>query len=145
MSKYKPKYYAVHKGRKKGVFTTWGECFAQVNGYNRPVYKKFNTQHEAEYFAKNGIEKEIVKMTKFVEFCPGTQPVGEKIHVYTDGSCYGNGAKESYGGIGIFFGQNDPRNIGAPYMDNPTNNRAESAAIVKVVATVTVPAAVKRP
>ena len=57
----------------------------------------------------------------------------KKIHVYTDGSCYGNGAKESYGGIGIFFGQNDPRNIGAPYMDNPTNNRAELAAIVKTL------------
>ena len=72
-------------------------------------------------------------MTKFVEFCPGSQPVGEKIHVYTDGSCYGNGAKESYGGIGIFFGQNDPRNVATPYMDKPTNNRAELAAIVKTL------------
>ena len=133
MPKTKIQYYGVHKGRKTGVFPTWGECFAQVNGFNKPVYKKFNTHNEADYFAENGIEKELVKMTKFVEFCPGTEPVGEKIHVYTDGSCYGNGAKESYGGIGIFFGQNDPRNVGAPYMDKPTNNRAELAAIVKTL------------
>lgn len=133
MPKTKIQYYAVHRGRKTGVYSTWGECFNQINGFSKPSYKKFDTHSEALYFAENGIEREIIKMTKFVEFCPGTEPIGETIHVYTDGSCYGNGSKDAYGGIGIFFGQNDPRNVGEPYMDNPTNNRAELAAIVKTL------------
>ena len=35
------KYYAVKKGRKTGIFTTWDDCKAQVNGYKGAVYKSF--------------------------------------------------------------------------------------------------------
>jgi len=33
------------------------------------------------------------------------------MHIFTDGSCINNGKKNSKGGIGVFFGDNDPRNI----------------------------------
>lgn len=44
------KYYAVKKGRKTGIYTTWDDCRAQVEGYYGAVYKKFNTEKEAENY-----------------------------------------------------------------------------------------------
>lgn len=43
-------YYAVSKGRKMGVFNSWTECKAQVDGFSGAIYKKFNTRKEAEAF-----------------------------------------------------------------------------------------------
>jgi len=57
---------------------------------------------------------------------------------YTDGSCYGNGKRDSIGGIGVYFGDDDPRNVSEPLHSTPsqpvTNNRAELMAIVHAVA-----------
>ena len=44
------KYYAVAKGRKTGVYTTWGECETQVKGFSGAVYKSFATETEAKRF-----------------------------------------------------------------------------------------------
>jgi len=42
------KYYVVWKGRQTGIFTTWDECAAQVNGYVGAEYKAFASREEAE-------------------------------------------------------------------------------------------------
>ena len=47
------KYYAVKVGRKPGIYRTWDECKAMVNGYSGPVYKSFKTLSEAEDFMGN--------------------------------------------------------------------------------------------
>ena len=44
------KYYAVAKGRKTGIYTTWGDCQKQVNGYSGAVFKSFETEGEAKRF-----------------------------------------------------------------------------------------------
>ena len=49
MSK-KNNFYAVKKGRKTGIFTTWKECQAQVAGFSGPVFRGFVTREEAEAF-----------------------------------------------------------------------------------------------
>lgn len=54
------------------------------------------------------------------------------LYVYTDGSCYGNGKKISFGGAGIYFGPNDERNTSLP-ISNSTNNIAELCAINKAL------------
>ena len=41
------KYYAVAKGRKIGVFTTWEETKGYVDGYSEAKYKSFPTELEA--------------------------------------------------------------------------------------------------
>lgn len=41
------KYYAVKNGRKSGIYTTWEQCKAQVEGFSGAVYKSFSTQQEA--------------------------------------------------------------------------------------------------
>lgn len=45
--------------------------------------------------------------------------------VYTDGSCKRNGKADSVAGIGVFFGEDDPRNVSERIAGNQTNQRAE--------------------
>lgn len=42
------KYYAVRKGRTRGLFATWEECRACVEGYPDAEYKSFRERREAE-------------------------------------------------------------------------------------------------
>lgn len=44
------KYYGVKKGRRPGVYTSWAECSEQINKYSGAVFKKFDTQKEANEF-----------------------------------------------------------------------------------------------
>jgi ribonuclease HI len=44
----KQKYYAVWKGRRTGVFSTWEACSAQVSGYPGAEYKSFDSLSAAE-------------------------------------------------------------------------------------------------
>ena len=44
------KFYAVKKGKKTGIFSTWDECKEQVTGFKGAVYKSFKTLSEAEAF-----------------------------------------------------------------------------------------------
>jgi len=41
------KYYAVKEGRKIGIFTSWDECKAQVDGYSGAKYKSFSSKEDA--------------------------------------------------------------------------------------------------
>ena len=47
-------YYVVHKGRKPGIYNNWNECKKQVDGFEDPVFKKFDNQKEAQLFLENG-------------------------------------------------------------------------------------------
>lgn len=48
------KFYAVRKGRKVGIYSTWKECEAQVKGFPKAEYKSFDQLLEAEgYLQKN--------------------------------------------------------------------------------------------
>ena len=60
----------------------------------------------------------------------------EMITVYTDGSCLGNGRSRAKAGIGVFFGFDDSRNVSEPFRDNPTNQRAELAALIRALEVV---------
>lgn len=52
-TKKKEYFYAVAKGRKKGVFNTWNECSKSVNKYRGAIFKKFDTEEKAEKFIKD--------------------------------------------------------------------------------------------
>ena len=51
------KVYAVKKGKKTGIFATWAECKANVDGYSGAQFKSFATKAEAEAYLGN-ISKE---------------------------------------------------------------------------------------
>lgn len=61
----------------------------------------------------------------------------KKTNVYTDGSVFNNQRverMETYGGIGVFFGENDTRNVSEPFFEFPiTNNRTEIKAATKAI------------
>ena len=41
------KVYAVRNGRKTGIFTSWAECKAQVEGFPGARFKGFTDPNEA--------------------------------------------------------------------------------------------------
>ncbi|KAF3766036.1 hypothetical protein M406DRAFT_221619, partial [Cryphonectria parasitica EP155] len=218
------RYYAVRAGRVPGVYTTWMECQANINGFGGAVYKAFPTREEAALFAagKNpnpdsnpsrfyavavgkhpGIYTEWadaqaaytgVKAPKYKRFdtreaaeqwmqtFPPTtpsfldddapdreedddedddededdflMPSGKKVktgielslggnmefgleEVYTDGSALSNGQEGAVAGVGVFFGDRDPRNISERLPgDVQTNQRAELTAIIRALQSV---------
>ncbi|PVH82935.1 ribonuclease-like protein H [Cadophora sp. DSE1049] len=161
-SKSKPgeeKFYAVAVGHKPGVYTEWPEAQMQIQGAEKPKYKKFETRKEAEEFVKSG-----GKMPKKAEATNGTKTSREKkveqaedeeddepsakrskmsagvekktkwLRIYTDGSALGNGKTGAVAGVGVFFGVGDKRNLSEP-LEGPvqTNNRAELTGIQRAL------------
>ena len=56
------------------------------------------------------------------------------IRIYTDGSALSNGRAEALGGVGVFFGPGDRRNISEPLPGTKqTNQRAELSAIMRAL------------
>lgn len=47
-------FYAVHKGKRRGIYTDWNECKQNIFGVKHPVFKKFGTKEEAEHFLIHG-------------------------------------------------------------------------------------------
>jgi ribonuclease HI len=48
------KYYAVRKGHSTGIFRSWNECKAAVNGFSGAMYKSFTTEEEAFAYMEMG-------------------------------------------------------------------------------------------
>jgi len=58
-------FYAVRRGNKPGVYTSWPECQEQIAGFRGAQFKKFATEAEAEDFVKGKkvdvVDKRAVK------------------------------------------------------------------------------------
>ena len=55
------KVYAVRKGRKPGIYTTWADCQNQVKGFKGAEFKSFNKHSEAyEYLRAFKNDEKIV-------------------------------------------------------------------------------------
>ena len=56
---------------------------------------------------------------------------GSTLHIHTDGSCRGNGTPLAVSGCGVWFGDDDPRNVSIllPVLPH-TNQRAELYAVL---------------
>ena len=130
-------YYAVANGRAIGVFSTWDECKQSVKGYKNAAYKKFDTKQDADDF--------VSAAAGVIVSSPAPAPANINLnlgdfqpdyYVYTDGACSKNGTRNASAGIGVFFGENDPRNISAKLLGKQTNNLAELTAIVQAHAAI---------
>ena len=44
------KFYAVRVGRTPGIYNSWDDCKAQIDGYSNATYKSFKTAAEAAQF-----------------------------------------------------------------------------------------------
>ncbi|KAI8866205.1 RnaseH-domain-containing protein [Ramicandelaber brevisporus] len=150
------KFYAVHIGRKSNVVVeTWAECQALTGGHSGSVFKSFKTKDEAAAFAANGPGAATAAAVAAagggtyitlppIEMVPQADRIAgsiteEHVVVYTDGSCLGNGMRGggAAGGVGVFFGTDDPRNVSeALGGGRQTNNRAELTAVLRALQTV---------
>ena len=50
MVKKGQKWYAVRKGRKPGIYTSWAECKSQTERFGCAIFKSFKTKEEAQQF-----------------------------------------------------------------------------------------------
>lgn len=83
------KFYAVKKGKVTGVFKTWEECKASVDGFPGAEYKSFTTVEEAKAYV--GLEEAEPLETR--EETMGT----DWLLAYVDGSYEDNLKKYSFG------------------------------------------------
>ena len=60
----KKKIYAVRQGKTTGIFYSWDECSASVNGYPGAEYKSFTTKEEANSYLENSFAVQIEEEKK---------------------------------------------------------------------------------
>ncbi|KAJ1835177.1 hypothetical protein LPJ63_001362 [Coemansia sp. RSA 2711] len=142
-------YYAVRVGRQPGVYRSWDECKTMTQGYAGAVFKKFNLLDEATQFV-NGRVKNVSTRLQPTPYArklavhekpqlssppaPAAGELDDAIIVYTDGASSKNGRKDACAGVGVYFGENDPRNISEPLQGTrQTNQRAELTAIQRAI------------
>ena len=88
------KVYAVKKGKKTGIFATWAECKANVDGYSGAQFKSFATKAEAEAYLGNTSKEDNPSETD-----------ADACIAYVDGSFDAAQKAYSYGCILLYQGQ----------------------------------------
>lgn len=131
------KYYAVFKGRKTGIFSTWQECEEQITGFSGALYKSFKTRSEAEEALEIARQTSVFpqeperKKRKSTETDSSSTNEIIMDSVCVDAACSGNPGAVEYKGVhtatrAVLF-QKHP----IPY---GTNNIGEFLAIVHALA-----------
>jgi ribonuclease HI len=72
-------FYAVHKGKRRGIYTDWVECKQNIFGVRHPVFKKFNTKEEAEHFLIHGFGTKVNQSMMDTLGVGGGGGIGENI------------------------------------------------------------------
>ena len=73
----KKKFYAVKTGRSPGIYLTWADCKAQVDGFADAKYKGFATREEAKAWIDGG--KTAVVVQAQTEARPEARPLRAEI------------------------------------------------------------------
>ena len=126
-----------------------------IKGVKGPKYKRFATQAEAvDYMKEHGSNETVAALGELVGLAgsgrPEAKPKAKKkqeelalvdddgtLRIYTDGSSLANGKATSRAGLGVYFGDNDPRNISERLQGEPqTNQRAELMAMLRAMQVV---------
>lgn len=112
----KPKYYVVWKGRKTGIFSSWQECKASVEGFADAKYKSFDTLFEAkDAFTSTGSPNLLLH---------NQLPIHDALCV--DAACSGKTGVMEYRGVYILTG----KQLFHYQHPHGTNNIGEFLAIV---------------
>ncbi|KAI1337255.1 ribonuclease H [Xylariaceae sp. FL0016] len=141
-------FYALANGDNPGIFRSWPQCQIAKEGVKGAKFKKFNTRDEAIEFIREsgndaaqdwlvneeGIEPPNKKAKKAAPGATSKADGPDVLHVYTDGASRGNGKAGATAGFGIYFGENDDRNVSERLEGGEqTNNRAELTAILRAL------------
>lgn len=92
-------------------------------------------ENPSKYYNDEELKKLVKKINYQLYIEPKLEISEEKEieYVFTDGSCINNGKINSFGGYGVYFGENDKRNISKRFSsgEKVTNNKAELKAILE--------------
>lgn len=124
------KVYVVWKGRKTGVFSTWEECKAQVDGFTGAEYKSFASRNAAERAFLSEYEAYKGKPASSGEWLFAPEPPLPGSYCI-DAACSGNPGRLEYRGVETATGREIFRQ--GPF-ENGTNNIGEFLAIVHALA-----------
>ena len=128
------KYYVVWAGRETGIFTSWPQTKALVDGFAGARYKSFKTQAEAEaaFGAGNSNKATRSKATPAATAKASKPAVSEQpdsdIDIYTDGGCEPNPG-EAGSGLALYKKGKLVELWYGLYNPNGTNNTAELNAL----------------
>jgi ribonuclease HI len=164
VSNQKKQYYAVRIGREPGIYRTWEECKAQVDGYAKAQYKGFGSLDEAEAYLGNARtnKPDCPKPSGDKPFNPPGAPKKKRgtvrsddetkaikmletndglkhVVIYTDGACLGNPGP---GGYGVVLLHGKDREEFSSGFRLTTNNRMEMLACIVGLQTLKQPCAV---
>ena len=102
----KKNFYGVRKGFNPGIYKTWDECKAQVNGFPGAEYKGFATLDEVNIYMGN-----IPNKTNAPIDIPTTSSIVNdelpKVYAFVDGSFNSKTNVYGYGGFIVYNGQKD--------------------------------------
>lgn len=106
------KYYAVKKGLTPGIYMSWADCQAQINGFSGAIFKGFASLGEAKDFmgGQAQVFGETEKMTLPVaNEKPGSQTVQADTEAvaYVDGSYDVTTGSFSYGMVMFHNGKEE--------------------------------------
>jgi ribonuclease HI len=98
------KFYAVKKGRKPGIYTSWDTCKKMVDGYSGAVYKSFVNREDAQAFlgTDGKITSEVCDMAQTGR--KESMPVN---YAFVDGSFCSATGVYGYGGFLIHDGNKE--------------------------------------
>jgi ribonuclease HI len=98
----KSKFYVVWVGHKPGIYSSWGDCKKQVDGFDGAKYKSFPTVE----FAKSAFHDDFIKYFKKDTHTPGkivcSDPrigVPDPDSISVDAACKGNPGILEYRGV----------------------------------------------
>ncbi len=86
----KKKFYAIRKGKKPGIYTTWEDAKANIGMWKKAIFRGFETLEEAEKFME---ENDEISKEKLEEMIAG------KPYAFVDGSYNKNTKTYGYGGF----------------------------------------------
>ena len=85
------KYYAVRRGKTPGIYLTWPECKAQVDGFAGARYKSFTDKAQAEAFLDGKDSYSATKSPKKVAKSKVSNIDDFDVVIYTDGGSRNHG------------------------------------------------------
>ncbi|KAK5997872.1 Ribonuclease H [Cladobotryum mycophilum] len=132
------------KGPKYKRFNTRAEAVAYIKQYgNRDAIEALGEMAEETYLLPMEalVEEAVARPAKAPAKKPKpvreeaiTIPGEDVLEVYTDGSSLANGKAGSRAGLGVYFGEGDPRNVSERLQGEPqTNQRAELMAMLRAL------------
>jgi ribonuclease HI len=135
------KFYAVLKGHKVGIFTTWAACQSSTKGYSGAAFKSFPTKEEADvYLGNTSILSGSLSVKSTQKPATSSTPEGLTVvlayqfpvQIYTDGACDPNPGATGSGLVVYEHGKLTTLKYGY-HSPNGTNNTAELIALREAI------------